>query len=257
MSPLLRCPTLLAMTTVHLYGLHYSPWTERARWALEHHRIRYRFHAHVPFLGESLLRFRGRRLKQKKVSVPLLVAGKTTIGDSFEIIQHADRVGRGSTLIADAEAAQEFAARIETGLQAARANVTANILGDDEALREAAMAASPAFAAGALRPLAALGARYIAKKYDADLQLTDQHRATIADVLRELRTELDGAEFMNGKSLSALDMLAASLLQGVSPVADRFIELGPATRRAWTIEPLAEEFSDLIVWRDRLYAEHR
>jgi glutathione S-transferase len=49
----------------------------------------------------------------------------------------------------------------------------------------------------------------------------------------------------------------ALLLQGVAPVADQYIRLGRATRRIWTREALAAEFSELIAWRDELYAKHR
>ena len=49
----------------------------------------------------------------------------------------------------------------------------------------------------------------------------------------------------------------ATLLQGVVPVAGRYICLGPATREAWTQADLAEEYADLIRWRDQLYERHR
>jgi len=32
---------------------------------------------------------------------------------------------------------------------------------------------------------------------------------------------------------------------------------GPEARAAWTDEALAVEFSDLLAWRDELYAKHR
>ena len=43
-----------------LYGLSLSPWTERARWALDHHGVAYDYHEHVPMLGEVLLRMKAR-----------------------------------------------------------------------------------------------------------------------------------------------------------------------------------------------------
>ena len=56
---------------------------------------------------------------------------------------------------------------------------------------------------------------------------------------------------------SYADVIMASLLQGVAPVADRYIRLGPATRAAWTQLELARANADLIAWRDRLYEHHR
>ncbi len=58
-------------------------------------------------------------------------------------------------------------------------------------------------------------------------------------------------------SFSYADIVMATLLQGVSPVADRFLALGPATRAAWTREGLAREYADLLEWRDRLYEAKR
>ena len=49
----------------------------------------------------------------------------------------------------------------------------------------------------------------------------------------------------------------ASVLQGVAPVSGQYIRLGPATRGVWTQPALAAEFSDLIAWRDELYARQR
>jgi hypothetical protein len=33
--------------------------------------------------------------------------------------------------------------------------------------------------------------------------------------------------------------------------------IGPATRRAWTNEPFAAEFEDLLAWRHAIYARER
>jgi glutathione S-transferase len=80
-----------------LVGEYFSPWTEKARWALDHHRLEYRYREHVPLLGEALLRVRADRLTGR-VSVPLLITDTGPILDSFAIAQHADRIGRGARL---------------------------------------------------------------------------------------------------------------------------------------------------------------
>jgi glutathione S-transferase len=46
-------------------------------------------------------------------------------------------------------------------------------------------------------------------------------------------------------------------MQGISPVDDRFVKLGPATRAAWTQAPLAAEYADLVAWRDKVYERQR
>ena len=50
---------------------------------------------------------------------------------------------------------------------------------------------------------------------------------------------------------------SVAAVSGVSPVADRYVPLGPATRAAWTQPELVAANADLIAWRDRLYERHR
>src|SRR5690606_39002707 len=146
--------------TSHLYGLNYSPWTERACWALDHHRIKYRYHQHVPMLGEPLLRLRARRATRgdqtniRRATVPLLLTDKSGFADSLEIMRYADRFGASASLSSDAPEVEGWAQRVEHGLSAGRALVTAAILADPAALKASARAASPAFLAGAMRPIA-------------------------------------------------------------------------------------------------------
>src|SRR5688572_24596337 len=80
-----------------LYALAYSPWSEKARWALDHHRIDYKYSEHLPLVGELKLRVLLRKPKGR-ISVPVLRDGGRWFTDSFEIAQHADRIGSGSRL---------------------------------------------------------------------------------------------------------------------------------------------------------------
>lgn len=239
-----------------LFGLVYSPWTERARWALDHHRIRYRYREHVPLLGEGLLRWAARGSGEKQASVPLLRDGHEVLGDSFRIILHADRVGQGAKLVPDASVIETWLASIEPALHAVRKRVTRRTLADPEALKEAAAGAMPTVVAGFFRPVAAMGARFIARKYGFDASEQEQDSPLVSAVLDEVRAQLDGGAYL-GEAFSAADILAATFLQSVKPVADSIIRLGPATRRAWSRPELAEEYDDLIAWRDQLYATHR
>ena len=58
-------------------------------------------------------------------------------------------------------------------------------------------------------------------------------------------------------SFSYADIVMAIVLQGVTPVGDRYWQLDPATRIAWTRDDLTAEFPDLLAWRDDIYARHR
>ena len=116
---------------------------------------------------------------------------------------------------------------------------------------------SPAPLAGLLRPVAAQGARFVAKKYGADLAQVDRHVDTQRGVCLALRDALGGRALFEGSSLGAVDLMAATFLQMVEPVQHPRIVLLPALRRAWTAAPLVGEFADLLAWRDALYASAR
>ena len=75
-----------------------SPWSERARWALDHHGIAYRSVEHVPFIPERRLR-RMLRAPQTRVTVPVLLHGTAVLTESWDIAVFADRVGTASPLI--------------------------------------------------------------------------------------------------------------------------------------------------------------
>jgi len=240
-----------------LYGLYYSPWTERARWALDHHGIEYRYREHVPFLGEPLLRFAARETPAEKKSVPLLVDDSGAYGDSLDIVRRADAIGGASPLVTDEAELRRWAALVEPALGAIRARVTKRVLADEEALREAATAAAPYAVAGLLKPVARAGARFIANKYQATLDDEAGQRAAVRALLEAARDALDGYPFLAGDAFGAVDILVAGALQGVQPVDAEHLRLKPATRRAWTWPELADEAGDLIEWRDALYAERR
>ncbi|MCA9534855.1 MAG: glutathione S-transferase [Sandaracinaceae bacterium] len=242
------------MSQLTLVGLSYSPWTERARWALAHHGIAYRYREHVPMVGEPALRLRARAPRGERVSVPLLVHPGGVVRDSVEIMRFADAHGGGPSLGASAPDTERWASRVEVGLAATRARVTAAILADPEALRESVLPLAPGPLAHLMKPAGALGARFVARKYGADLGDGARHEATLRAVLTDLRGALSGREHLRGDAFSACDILAATLLQGVAPVSHPRVRLLPAQRAAWTHVGLADEFADLVGWRDRLYA---
>jgi glutathione S-transferase len=238
-----------------LFGMTYSPWTERARWALDYHRVEYGFREHVPFLGERLLRFRARSAQVEKPTVPLWVADGQAVVGSFAIMKVADGLGDGGLQTDDPEVAA-WAERIEPALGMIRRRVTRSTLGDPAALKEAATAAAPASLAGLLRPVAAMGARYIAKKYEFDADAPEPQPDLLRSALDDLRRALGDRGHVVGERFTAADIIGATLLQGVRPV-EGFMEVGPETRRMWHDPALAARCEDLLAWRDAIYAAHR
>jgi glutathione S-transferase len=246
----------MASPHLQLYSLFLSPWSERARWVLEHHGLPYRKIEHIPFLGEGRLR-RVLGNPKGRVTVPVLIADGQVLKDSWEIALYADRVGHGAPLIGDAQLdVRRWHDLAEHAMSAGRALVISRSLASDEARDETVVA--PRFVRPLLRPIGRYAMRWFARKYALDL---DPARAAAAaqpvrEALDQLRRELGGSEYLLGR-FSYADIIAASLLQGVCPVSDRYLRIGAGTRRAWTQTELAASYTDLITWRDRLYEKHR
>ena len=52
-----------------LIGIGYSPWTEKARWALDHHGIDYRYSEHLILFGMLPLRIKLGKLSRRQAMV--------------------------------------------------------------------------------------------------------------------------------------------------------------------------------------------
>jgi glutathione S-transferase len=246
------------MATPKLISLGVSPWTERAKWSLDHHGLPYRVVDHFPVLGERRLR-RIVGPDKPKATVPVLVDGDRVLSESWDIALYADGKGSGARLIPPEHepAIRKWTALADETMQSGRALVIASLLADPAALDEAGPPAVPRWARPLLRPVARGLTRAFAKKYE--LRLGDEAPQTrvMRAALDELRAGLaSGAGFLLG-TFTYADIAMATLLQGVAPVDDRFIRLGPATRRVWTRAALAAEYADLVAWRDALYDKKR
>jgi len=242
---------------VTLVSLRYSPWSERARWVLDHHRISYRTLQHDPFLNELRLRHlagwpRGR------VTVPLLLAGERRYRTSWDIACYADSVGSGERLIPDelTSAIAEIDSLAERAMNLGRSLLVDALLADPSALDASWPSWVPAPVASGLRPLARFGTRWFARKYALDFGSLAADREGVRVVLDELRRRSAGRQFLLDR-FSYADIIVATCLQLVTPVSDRHWRLEPAQRRVWTRPDLAGDYPDLLQWRDSIYESCR
>jgi glutathione S-transferase len=238
-----------------LIGIAYSPWTEKARWALDHHRIAYTYEEHLPMLGELPLRVRARR---RRVSVPVLFDDGEVFGDSFAIARHAEAKSGRFSLFPPPKLVEITAwnARSEAALRAGRARLIVKMLEAPAARREALPSWVPDALRGPLDPLARMGATFLGRKHGTSESSLATNESTLVQVLEELRAGLGGGDYLLGEFTYA-DISMAVVLQYVKPVDDAFIKLGPATREVWGHPALAARFADLLAWRDRTFERHR
>lgn len=242
-----------------LYGLAPSPWTERARWALDHHQVAYGYHEHVPMIGEPLLRRAARKGGHEgRASVPLLSGEGETVMGSTAIAELAERVGRGSALLPPSarESIARWDALSERMTDVARAWLLRNLAADRTLQKDSLPKFFPSLLRGPLAMSAGLAATFLQKKYDVPTGAALE--AAVSDVLRpalaEVRAGLGGRPYLE-EAFSWADITVATALQGLR--AHPRVLSGAATAAAWANEALAREFDDLLMWRDALYAKHR
>ena len=245
----------VAMRT--LVAISYSPWSEKARWALDHRGIDYRFENYTPMLGEPGLRLRARKLRGK-VSVPVLFDDAKVIFESIAIARHGEALAGGRVLFPEGRDAEiaAWSDKSEVALFAGRA-VLLKVMARDE---KSQLESMPKFIPRALRqamvPVAGLGVRFVARKYSSP-EADVRNEAKLDETLRDLRSALKHRKTLLSSGFSYADIAMATVLQGVLPVAQEYLPLGPATRELWTHAVLAARYPDLLAWRDELYAANR
>lgn len=243
----------------HLYGLCYSPWTVKARWALDHHKIPYRYHEHLLLFGMPALRWHLRK-PFGDVTVPALVSGKIRIIDSFEIARYAESIGSGPPLFPSdrLEEIREINRLSEVALDCSRAFTSFRILKEPEAQMEVLPAFIPSILRRGLRFLTYLGGWYIEKEFKIRRKTLKAYEEDYRLVLEEFRRRLhgEGGSYLLGHFTYA-DIAAALALQGVEPVRHPTLPLGEAFRRAWTHPALSAKYKDLLTWRDEIFRKHR
>jgi glutathione S-transferase len=249
----------MADITPRLVVLPVSPWSERVRWALDHHGIPYEVVVHVPVVGERRLRrLVGAGAGASRATAPALLLPGEVLRESWDIACYADRHGAATPLIPAhrAEEVRHYSDLADRTMAQGRLLVTAALLANPRALDETLPRDVPRWLRPWLRPFTRAGARWFARKYALGLDEAAP-LATLRATLVSLRQRLaESSPYLLG-TFTYADIVMSGLLQAVAPVSDEYIRLGPATRAVWSQPTLAAEFTDLVAWRDALYTRHR
>lgn len=237
-----------------LYTLPYSPWSEKARWALDHHGLAYRDVKFLPVLGVPALRLRvgfG-----KKLSIPTLLEddGSSYI-DSFVIAQHAEATGQGARLFSEAQldAIAAWNEKSETLISLGRELFMVRLNEDKEAQLETMPKLLQVFRGLSI----AIANSYIRNKYGLNGNPREEQLALVKSGFDELRAALGGKDYLLGGAFSYADVAMAAALQFFAPLDVRWRPLGPGLVRITTVPEVVSEYADLVAWRDRMYERHR
>ncbi len=231
-----------------LIGESFSPWTKKARWALEHCGLTYDYQEYTPTLSEPALRWRLRQWSDT-VTVPILFIDEQVIRGSWDIARYANetssdrRLGQLDQIVSWNELS-------EAALAEGRTRVVRCILSSEQALEEAL----PEFVPKALRrPL-----RFMARDAVKRLDRKYAHLAQPGALHHALTATREGLALSQTDFLldhfSYADIAMATVLEVIAPIARHEPPLERATARCWNDTRLAQEFADLVAWRTRLVA---
>jgi glutathione S-transferase len=244
-----------------LLALRYSPWSEKARWALDVRGVRYEYRHYQPVLGEPALRLKLRRARGR-VTVPVLTTDDgVVLSNSTDIARWADARGEGPALFPpEHEAAiARFVALSERALDAARVLVLTRVLADREALVEMVPRAIRRVPGLAAR-VGGFGVWRTLRKYGGHPSALDERRRALGGALDELRAALGGRAHEGPRTLlgafTYADIAASQAVVGACPPAFG-LRFAPASRRCWTDPELSATYADLVAWRDALYERYR
>ena len=230
-----------------LIGESFSPWTQKARWALERCGVAHRYEEYVPTLHEPWLRWRMRQWSAP-VSVPVLHAQGRWLRGSWDIACHAESAAGGDRLGMRDDRVAAWNAIGEAALCEGRTRVVRGVARDRRAQEESLPPRVPAALRGGLRWLARDAARRLDRKYAA-LAVNGSLRRALLRMREALAAS--GGDFLLER-FGYADIAMCVVLECVAPVARTTPPLGPAMRRHWQDAGLAREFDDLLVWRGRL-----
>ncbi|HIA03001.1 MAG TPA: hypothetical protein EYN66_14020, partial [Myxococcales bacterium] len=170
-----------------LIGITYSPWSYKARWALDWHGINYRYQEYLLMLGQVKLRA---QLRQRAhATVPAMISADTKLRDSFEIAKWADQQQGGTDLQTNTAEVAQWNQISESILRLGRIRCALSVQDDPAGLR--ASVPPPMNKLPGATQLAKLGVRYILKTYPINTQVSEiekqcaTHLATVESGLSE------------------------------------------------------------------------
>jgi glutathione S-transferase len=250
-------------SSARLLQLPYSPWSEKARWALDFHEIPCEMQRYEPLIGEPKLRWSLRRLSGP-VSVPCLHADGRWIDDSFAIARWADahshRADRARLIPdADHDRIERYNALSERGLAGGRWRSLRRMLDSPAALRDMVPRNLRRLGPVAVG-IASLGVRRTLHKYAGVLPEHEAQRSLV-EALDQLRSNLQTGGTTNGvehllEHFSHADIAMAQVLAFVDPPSTH-LRMSKGTRSSFHDPELAPRYADLLAWRDALYEQFR
>lgn len=246
-----------------LYYLHLSPWSEKARWAMDLSNYNYTKINFTPMITTPIVRIRCRNFT-RKVTAPTLISNQLCISDAYDIAQFVNNKNSGvhnpSVDLFPCELKSqidEFDNLSNQILQAGRALVCIRMKNHRGAKLMSLAPVIPSAIRPIMLPVATMGLYYFKAKYGFNWNKREEYIETMRLGLRKVKKQLtNSGDYLLGKFTYA-DIAIAVTLQMIEPIGKKYIPLDSDTESCWKTPELKEEFFDLIEWRNRIYQKHR
>ena len=237
-----------------------SPWSEKARWALDAAGLDYQTIEHIPMVSNLRARLLAGNLNPLRTfSLPIARCGGHVMSDSFAIATYAADHCKNGNLelfpqdkLDDIQYWNELSNQLmnilrKRALPAMKANQTL--------LENNLPPVVPHPLRRYLTDVSRMAINYLDRKYPVPEEQPEQTLIEGFETLRKALKHADG-DYLVG-DFSYADIAMAVSLQPIKPVDNRYIALDEGTRECWTDQALINKFPDLIEWRDRIYQHHR
>lgn len=234
-----------------------SPWSEKARWALDAAGLNYNLIEFTPMLSVPKVRWLTKRFSGR-ISAPILVVGKKVFSDSLDIARYAHTHCQNNIdLIPSAmnNEVLQWNAMSEQLLAILRLRQMPAMKANTRFLLNSFPGFIPEGMRQHMLPMARNALDQIAQKYPIDDPDPEQ---TLLRGLQKIRETLEASS--SGYLLdefSYADICVAAIFQVIEPVAQQYVNLDEALRQCWTIPELASRYDDLIEWRNGVYQRQR
>jgi glutathione S-transferase len=191
--------TLLTIPTSH--------FCEKARWALDYHKLPYTEIGHLPLFHMLPARLRGGR------SVPILVDGATTLIDSTDILAHLESQSN-QPLFWDDPLLKKLEDRFDTALGPATRRIAYHFLFPYKELAlELSRPGASSIELSMMKLFYPFAERWMRQGMKIDDAGAARSEAKLEEVLLEVDTLLqDGRPYLTGERFSAADLTFAALL---------------------------------------------
>jgi glutathione S-transferase len=225
------------MADLELLELYVSPWSERARWALDWKGVRYARREYLPIADEEEL-----RQKTGLSTVPVLFADGAVIGDSNAALEWLEeKIPEPALLPREPRA---------------RAQVRAWEIAASEAIAPAGrLVMITGLRKRGIEPLAS----HFASKYGWTEQRAAEGGRLVDGFLRDLTRAVAGSRYLVGEQFTRADLTVACMLGpllGFPP--DDLFEVDPGMRTMFGLPNKGDAaLAPLHAWREAIYRAHR